>query len=112
MESGKLDEESSLLLYIQQRIPATLSYGKPWEVYFNGVTISDLRDLVSQHFEIPKESLQMAKFVRHNCTWQVLNIQVETPVENAPNKKKNPGNVRTKPYSLRDGGNKLKIEHY
>lgn len=95
-------------MYFQQRNSVLLNYGTSWEIYFNGITVNDLKELISLHFNIPQEHLLVAKFVRHNCTWQKIEnvpepVQVEKPTTNTTTKKKSAGNVRAKPFNLRDG---------
>lgn len=105
--------DTSLLLYIQKRNSVLKAFEAPIQVYFDGVTCSDLEQFISQRFSIPLVSLEMYKYVKHNNTWQLLKEQEVEPVtggKKATNKRGKDNkpivkNVRSKPFNLRDGGN-------
>lgn len=113
----------SILLYVQRRFPSFKTFGPPIEVHFGGNSCKELRTFLSQQFQVPLEHLHAAKFNRFNRTWQVLQDEVDLPKqettdetkntsqepqkEEPQKKKKQSNNIRSKPYSLKDGGSLL-----
>ena len=111
----------SILLYVQRRFPSFKTFGPPLEAHFEGNSCKELRIFLSQQFHVALEHLYAAKFNKFNRTWQVLQDEEDLPKQETvdqpkntsqesqkdkedPQKTKKQNNIRSKPYSLKDGG--------
>ena len=90
-------KETSLLLFIQKRMKDGFSL-PPQEIVFEGTSANELMKCLESKLSIPASKLFVAKFDKFSSNWLLISPKANEIVS-----------LKSKPYSLRDGGKEYSI---